>query len=150
MIEVGEPHWRNPPPFFETRGDTLVVRTGEKTDYWNRTFYGFKNGNGHLFAHRVQGDFSAVAEFAADYRNLYDQAGLMIHQQQNRIFGVEQDFRGGGGRHLCNLRSVACRERIRTRAATAIVRRYRPWTFEGDRRAQAQKNGGCATRGSWG
>ena len=41
---IGEPHWRNPPPFSERGGDTLTVRTGEKTDFWNRTFYGFKHG----------------------------------------------------------------------------------------------------------
>ena len=95
MMEVGEPHWRNPPPFFEKRGETLVVRTGEKTDYWNRTFYGFKNGNGHLFAHRVQGDFSAVAEFAADYRNLYDQAGLMIHVDDRTWLKAGTEFTDG-------------------------------------------------------
>ena len=76
--EIGAPHWRNPPPLFERHGDTLTVRTGEKTDFWNRTFYGFKNGNGQLLAHLVRGDFSAVAEFTADYRNLYDQAGIMV------------------------------------------------------------------------
>ncbi len=75
---VIEPRWRNPPAFFERRGETLIVRTGEKTDFWNRTFYGFKNGNGHLLAHPVRGDFSAIVEFAADYRNLYDQAGIMV------------------------------------------------------------------------
>ena len=72
------PHWRNQPPFSERRGDTLVVRTGEKTDFWNNNFYGCKTGNGHVLAHPVRGDFSAVAEFTADYRNLYDQAGVMI------------------------------------------------------------------------
>src|SRR5262249_38261155 len=65
--------------FWAKRGDALIVRTSEKTDYWNRTFYGFKNGNGHLYARDVRGDFSALAEFAADYRNLYDQAGVMIY-----------------------------------------------------------------------
>src|SRR5262249_35315396 len=79
MMAAGKPRRRNEPPFWERRGDVLIVRTGEKTDYWNRTFYGFKNGNGHLYAREVRGDFSALAEFAADYRNLYDQAGIMIH-----------------------------------------------------------------------
>ena len=69
-METGESRWRNPPPFFEKLGDVLVVRTGEKTDFWNRTFYGFKNGNGHLLAHPVRGDFSAITEFAADYKKI--------------------------------------------------------------------------------
>ena len=59
------------------------------------TFYGFKNGNGHLFAHRVQGDFSAVAEFAADYRNLYDQAGLMIYIDDRTWLKAGTEFTDG-------------------------------------------------------
>jgi hypothetical protein len=94
-MEIGAPLWRNEPPFWEKRGDTLVVRTGEKTDYWNRTFYGFKNGNGHLYAHRVQGDFSAVAEFTADYRNLYDQAGVMIYVDDRTWLKAGTEFTDG-------------------------------------------------------
>jgi regulation of enolase protein 1 (concanavalin A-like superfamily) len=95
MIKVGEPRWRNPPPFFERNGDTLVVRTGEKTDFWNRTFYGFKNGNGHLLAHPVHGDFSAIATFAADYRNLYDQAGLMVFIDDRTWLKAGTEFTDG-------------------------------------------------------
>ncbi len=72
------PRWRNPPPDFAERDGTLIVRTGDRTDFWNRTFYGFTHGTGHFLAHPVRGDFSAVATFAADWRNLYDQAGLMV------------------------------------------------------------------------
>jgi regulation of enolase protein 1 (concanavalin A-like superfamily) len=93
--EIGTPQWRNPPPFFERRGDVLTARTGEKTDYWNRTFYGFKNGNGHLFAHPVRGDFSAVAEFTADYRNLYDQAGIMVFIDDRTWLKAGSEFTDG-------------------------------------------------------
>ena len=92
---VGAPDWRNPPPFFERRDGTLTVRTGDKTDFWNRTFYGFKNGNGHLLAHPVQGDFSAVAEFTADYRNLYDQAGIMLFIDDRTWLKAGTEFTDG-------------------------------------------------------
>jgi regulation of enolase protein 1 (concanavalin A-like superfamily) len=75
---IGEFRWRNEPPFHEWRGDTLVVRTQAKSDFWNNTFYGFKVGNGHHFARSFTGDFSAIVEFSADYQALYDQAGVMI------------------------------------------------------------------------
>jgi regulation of enolase protein 1 (concanavalin A-like superfamily) len=94
-MEIGEPRWRNEPPFWEKRGDTLVVRTGEKTDYWNRTFYGFKNGNGHLHAHQVRGDFSAVSEFTADYCNLYYQAGVMIYVDDRTWLKAGTEFTDG-------------------------------------------------------
>ncbi|KKB12217.1 hypothetical protein VE25_08095 [Devosia geojensis] len=33
--------WLNPPPEWRAEGDTLTVRTGRETDFWNATFYGF-------------------------------------------------------------------------------------------------------------
>jgi regulation of enolase protein 1 (concanavalin A-like superfamily) len=92
---MGEPHWRNPPPFSERGGDTLTVRTGEKTDFWNRTFYGFKHGNGHLLAYPVRGDFSALAEFTADYHNLYDQAGIMVFVDDRTWLKAGSEFTDG-------------------------------------------------------
>ncbi|MCL4148475.1 UNVERIFIED_CONTAM: hypothetical protein GTU68_045691 [Idotea baltica] len=52
--------------------------TGENTDFWNRTFYGFTRKNGHLFYTNVQGDFSAEVTLHASFDTLYDQLGLMV------------------------------------------------------------------------
>ncbi len=70
--------WLNPPPHSEPRGDGLFVRTGEKTDFWQGTFYGFHPDSGHVLGRDVEGDFTATASFTGDYRHLYDQAGLML------------------------------------------------------------------------
>lgn len=78
MVQAGQGFWRNPPPYFEQRGSGLLLRTGPDTDFWNRTFYDFTHGNGHLFAHQVTGDFSAETTFTGKYEVLYDQAGLMV------------------------------------------------------------------------
>ena len=78
MPKIGNAFWRNEPTFHDQRGDALVVRTGKDTDYWNNTFYGFRHDNGHFLAHPVSGDFSLELTFSADYRRLYDQAGVML------------------------------------------------------------------------
>jgi regulation of enolase protein 1 (concanavalin A-like superfamily) len=70
--------WLNEPPYWEKRGAVLVVTTGAKTDFWNNTFCGDKNTNGHFYGRPTVGDFSAEAEFSAAYQALYDQAGLML------------------------------------------------------------------------
>lgn len=77
-MKIGKSHWRNQPPFYEERGETLLVRTGKDTDYWNNTFYGFKHASGHFRATEVTGDFSFEASFSANYQRLYDQAGAML------------------------------------------------------------------------
>lgn len=74
----GTPAWRNPPPRHEVTEGRLTLRTGPETDYWNKTFYGFRHDNGHFHATPVRGDFSLEATFAANYSRLYDQAGVMV------------------------------------------------------------------------
>lgn len=70
--------WLNPPAeAVETPGGMEVV-TGEKTDFWRETFYGFIRHSGHFLHETVQGDFTAEVTIAGHYRALYDQAGLMM------------------------------------------------------------------------
>ena len=56
----------------------LQVTTGERTDFWRETHYGFVRGNGHFFYTETGGDFTAEVTFSAAYKHLYDQAGLML------------------------------------------------------------------------
>jgi regulation of enolase protein 1 (concanavalin A-like superfamily) len=70
--------WLNAPPEWREEDGVLTVVTGEKTDFWRETHYGFVRDDGHLRYEAVDGDFTAVVEFHGDYRELYDQAGLML------------------------------------------------------------------------
>ncbi len=77
-IDPTQMTWLNPPPFAETKDGALHVRSGEKTDFWQGTYYGFHRDSGH-FLHRLRkGDFTAELRFSGDYRELYDQAGMMV------------------------------------------------------------------------
>ncbi|MEO0547046.1 MAG: DUF1349 domain-containing protein [Pseudomonadota bacterium] len=70
--------WRSPPPHWAVEGERLTVTTGDRTDFWNRTFYGFTRKDGHLFYSEVAGDFSAEVTLHASFDTLYDQLGLML------------------------------------------------------------------------
>jgi regulation of enolase protein 1 (concanavalin A-like superfamily) len=98
-IDITELSWLNPPPFFEMRDGRLFVRSGEKTDFWQRTYYGFKRDDGHFLHRRRRGDFTAAVTFTGDYRELYDQAGLMIRHDATRWMkcGIEYT---DGARHF--------------------------------------------------
>lgn len=70
--------WLNEPPAWRDEGGTLTVTTGERTDFWRETHYGFIRDTGHVRYEEVSGDFTATVEFHGDYEHLYDQAGLML------------------------------------------------------------------------
>lgn len=71
--------WINPPPFYSFDGEgVLALKTGDKTDFWQSTFYGFHRDDGHVFARPLDGAFTMAVDFDGDYEELYDQAGLIV------------------------------------------------------------------------
>lgn len=70
--------WLNEPAQWRTDGKDLSLVTGDKTDFWQRTFNGWRNDNGHFYHEPAAGDFSAEVVFSGDYKAQYDQAGLML------------------------------------------------------------------------
>ncbi|MBO9125009.1 MULTISPECIES: DUF1349 domain-containing protein [unclassified Rhizobium] len=77
-IDITDMTWLNPPPSAEQGNDGLHVRSGEKTDFWQGTYYGFHRDDGHFLHRPRHGDFTAELSFSADYQALYDQAGIML------------------------------------------------------------------------
>lgn len=70
--------WLNPPPVWSGDARALTLETGERTDFWRETFYGFVRDSGHAWLAPVSGDFSLSVRFHGSYEALYDQAGLML------------------------------------------------------------------------
>jgi len=84
--------WLNEPPHWQMEGDLLLVTTGDKTDFWRETHYGFIRDDGHLrFEHR-NGDFTAEVTFTGAYRELYDQAGLMLRLDEGNWIKAGVEF----------------------------------------------------------
>lgn len=85
--------WLNEPAGWRFEDGAIVVDVDAGTDFWRHTHYGFVRDNGHLLAVREPGDFVAVVEVDADYRDRYDQAGLMVRLDEERWIkaGIELD-----------------------------------------------------------
>ena len=70
--------WMNEPASWRVSGSRIAVHTRPKTDFWRKTFYGYVTDNGHFLYLPVTGDFTFEARIGGNYRDLYDQAGLMV------------------------------------------------------------------------
>lgn len=84
-------HIFNSPAKFNAHENSLDVTTSPKSDFWRKTHYGFTRDNGHFFFNEVQGDFTAEIRVTGYYKDLYDQAGLMLRvNEENWIkTGIE-------------------------------------------------------------
>jgi regulation of enolase protein 1 (concanavalin A-like superfamily) len=87
--------WHNEPPAHRIDGGTLHVVTGENTDFWRITSYGFIRDNGHFFGAPAADGFTAQVRVRAAFSELYDQAGLMVRIDDQRWIKVGVEFSDG-------------------------------------------------------
>ena len=69
--------WLNEPDQWSQSPNGIHVSVGAGTDFWRKTHDNGIRDNGHFFYLPVTGDFRAVVRLAGEYREQYDQAGLM-------------------------------------------------------------------------
>lgn len=74
--------WYNEPPRWEALPAGMRLTTGAKTDFWRKTHYGFIRDDGHFYYQTVMGDFTVTVKITGQYQVLYDQAGLMVRQNE--------------------------------------------------------------------
>lgn len=90
--ELWHGKWSNVPAasYVDTDG-ALRATSGDRTDFWQATHYGFRRDDGHALLRSVEGEFTATLRFTGKYETLYDQAGLMLRAgPENWIkFGIE-------------------------------------------------------------
>jgi hypothetical protein len=87
--------WLNEPTKWELVEDELAVVTDLATDFWRETHYGFTRHSGHLFGYQTSGDFTATLRVRARFEALYDQAGLMVHLDEENWVKAGVEFSDG-------------------------------------------------------
>ncbi|WP_329460508.1 DUF1349 domain-containing protein [Streptomyces sp. NBC_01497] len=70
--------WFNPPSAWAASDAAFDITTDRDTDLWVRTHYGFVRDTGHALLRPVPAAFTLRVTFAGDYRDQYDQAGLLL------------------------------------------------------------------------
>ena len=69
--------WRNEPAEWNQSADTIQMTADAGTDFWRKTHDGGIRDNGHFYFAPVTGDFIALVQLTGQFRDQYDQAGLM-------------------------------------------------------------------------
>ncbi|WP_413159972.1 DUF1349 domain-containing protein [Capilliphycus salinus ALCB114379] len=87
--------WYNEPPKWTEKENRIQVVSGAKTDFWRKTHYGFIRDNGHFYYQEITGNFTAEVKIIGEYQALYDQAGLMIRQDEKNWLKCGIEFVNG-------------------------------------------------------
>jgi len=85
-LNLSEFTWINPPKEFTLENSRLIMITDPETDFWQSTYYGFRNDNGHAFIRGIEGDFTFAVKTDFDPVSQYDQCGVVLYQSGENWF----------------------------------------------------------------
>lgn len=92
-FDIKNMFWINKPGKYELSEEKIVITTEGKTDFWQRTHYGFQNDNAPAFLFKTeQKSFSLTVKTAFDSKKLFDQCGIIIYQNSDNWFKASVEY----------------------------------------------------------
>jgi regulation of enolase protein 1 (concanavalin A-like superfamily) len=91
-LDLRKFEWMNQPDLFKLENDSLTIITDPETDFWQRTYYGFKNDNGHTFVTEADGDFTFEVKTEYLAVNQYDQCGIILYQDSENWMKASVEY----------------------------------------------------------
>jgi regulation of enolase protein 1 (concanavalin A-like superfamily) len=91
-IDFAAAKWLNQPKLSEITEQSVKITTEPNTDYWQRSYYGFRNDNAHSLLLESEINFSFTAKASFEYRAKFDQCGLIIYLDSDNWFKASIEF----------------------------------------------------------
>jgi len=95
-IDPSQLFWLNEPANYTIQEDKIVIQTEPETDFWQRTYYGFRNDSSPaLLLKTAEPSFSFIVktEFASKKR--FDQCGVIVYQNSDNWFKASVEYENG-------------------------------------------------------
>ncbi len=91
-IDFSSANWINPPQKFEITPDSVRITTDPHTDFWQRSFYGFRNDNAPALLLESIQNFTFTVRANFQYRGLFDQCGVIIYLDSENWFKASIEY----------------------------------------------------------
>ncbi|MCL6457255.1 MAG: DUF1349 domain-containing protein [Gorillibacterium sp.] len=83
----------NEPQKYSIKPEKIVITTEPETDFWQRTYYGFRNDNAPALLMKTnESKFSFTVKTEFDSKNAFDQCGVMIYQNSDNWFKASIEY----------------------------------------------------------
>lgn len=84
-------NWFNEPARWDIKDDRLIMYVTPKSDFWRISHYGFTVDDGPFYYAEYGGEFEAKVKVSGDYRERFDQAGMMLRKDHENYIkaGIE-------------------------------------------------------------
>ena len=87
--------WLNEPEAVQVSGSSLLVTAKANSDFWRTTSYGFVHDSGHAMLNDFPQDSAVELTWRLNYREQFDQAGLMVWADEENWTKAGIEFADG-------------------------------------------------------
>ena len=91
-FELRSGKWINTPAQYKISDSDIVIYTQPKTDFWQRSYYGFQNDNAPAYLFESTDNFTFSFKTHFDYKKQFDQCGLMAYQDSQNWFKASIEY----------------------------------------------------------
>jgi uncharacterized protein len=92
-LDFSQFYWLNQPARYELKKDQLIIYTDPETDFWQRTYYGFRHDNSHAFLLPVKEKaFTFTVKATWEPKKMFDQCGIALYQNAEHWFKASVEY----------------------------------------------------------
>ena len=95
MFDLTEGRWLFEPKHHAISAAKVQIVTEPHTDFWQRTYYGFRNDNAPSLLFDTTHNFTFTIKTEFQYRELFDQSGIVIYLDSENWFKASIEFENG-------------------------------------------------------
>lgn len=93
LFKSSEAKWIFEPKTYSVSNEKIIIKTEPKTDFWQRTYYGFQNDNAPaLLVNTNEKNFSFIVKTQFDSSHRFDQCGVIIYQNSDNWFKASIEY----------------------------------------------------------
>jgi len=91
-IDFMQWRWINKPGSHRVGHDSVDIITEPETDFWQRSYYGFRNDNAPAFLLDSDKNFTFTTQVRFDYRKQFDQCGVILYIDSQNWFKASVEY----------------------------------------------------------
>ncbi|NOR80617.1 MAG: DUF1349 domain-containing protein, partial [Methyloprofundus sp.] len=91
-IDLSTGCWLNKSESCSIDSEAVVIKTTPKTDFWQRSYYGFRNDNAPALLFESDTNFTFTVKVNFDYKSLFDQCGIIIYLDSENWFKASIEY----------------------------------------------------------
>jgi len=91
-LKLSHGNWLNQPKQFQVTEDSISLVTEPKTDFWQRSYYGFRNDNAPAYLFESSDNVTLTVKAHFRYEGLFDQSGIIVYLDSENWFKASIEY----------------------------------------------------------